>query len=401
MDCELTRCCDFDAWAQAELRSLQDQNRVRQLHPLEPIDATTARLHGRDVVLFSSNDYLGLAYHAGVRQAIANTSLKQGRGPCGSPLVCGFTSAHEQLCHELEDFLQKQNVLLFPSGYAANLGVISGLSGTGVHIFSDELNHASIVDGCRLAKQNHSQVSVFRHNDPDHLALLLQRSTCPRKLIITESVFSTQGDLAPLRHLVELKNRYGGLLIVDEGHGFLVFGEQGEGLSQAQGVLAEVDVYVGTLSKAAAGLGGFIAVPQTLGRLVLHRARSLIYSTASPLPIIAGLRAALHISRTDRALRQRLHDNIKYLSESMGRPLVSPIVPIYLGAEDQSLIVSQQLLQAGVHVVPFRPPTVPAGTSRLRLTLNAHHAKDQIDHLVSTLSKFLGDMCHGSVEIEE
>lgn len=377
-------------WLDRSLRELEDRRLARELRPLRPESPVRATLDGRPVVLFSGNDYLGLSGHPDVREAVAEAARTGGSGPRGSPLVCGFTDRHRALEREISALKGAEDALLFPTGFAANLAVLGALGGAeGTTIFSDELNHASVVDGCRLARRAGADLEIYPHLDVGRLDRLLEASDAERKLVVTESLFSVDGDRAPLDRLVETKDRHGALLVVDGAHATLVFGATGGGLAEELGVAEGVDVQVGTLSKAVGALGGFAATTGRIRRWLLNRGRSLVFSTAPPLPVVEAARRAIRIGREDRSLRERLWERVDRLGERLGRKLESPIVPVILGGEEAALEADRTLLEHGYHVVAIRPPTVPPGTARLRVTLSAAHRPSDVDGLAEVLRGFL------------
>lgn len=369
----------WDEWLDRSIEGLARHELLRRLRPVTPKSPVHVEMDGRRLTLFSSNDYLGLSQHPAVRRAMSQAVQSIGLGPRGSPLICGYTTAHQALESEIAALKGCEEALLFPTGYAANMAVICALAGAGTTIYSDELNHASIIDGCRLARRSGARLEVFRHLDIESLADLLQRSDSERHLIVTETVFSMDGDLAPLPQLVELKRHYGALLVVDEAHATLVFGKGGGGLTEHFDLSRGVDVQVGTLSKAVGALGGFAATSARLKTLILNRGRPYIYSTATPLPVAEAARAAIRVAQREPEMRQRLWGRIAQLGEILGLQLSSPILPIVLGEERRALAASRRLLEKGLHVVAIRPPTVAPGTSRLRVALSAAHSPDDIE----------------------
>ncbi len=368
-------------WVDRALSDLERKNRLRGLLPLSPRSAVHVEAAGRPVTLFSSNDYLGLSMHPTVREAAATAAAQWGMGPRGSALICGYTDAHAALEADLAALKGTEAALVFPTGYAANIGVLSALGSPQTEIFSDALNHASIIDGCRLAR---CPVQVYRHADMDHLEALLAASTASRKVIATDALFSMDGDAAPLRALAELKVRYDATLVVDEAHATLLYGATGAGLIEATGTGDSVDFQVGTLSKAVGAQGGFIACSRQRRTWLLNTARSYVFSTALPIPVIEAARAALDVA-ADGVVRGRLWDRVGELSDGLGRTLTSPIAPIILGEEAAALAAGRALLEAGIHATPIRPPTVPPGTCRLRVTVSAAHQTEDVAALVAAL----------------
>lgn len=358
---------------------------LRKLSSVEPISPVRVERDGKPLSLFSSNDYLGLSAHPRVKAAIAAAAERYGTGPRGSALVCGYTDFHLELEDELSALKGAERTLLTPTGYAANMGTIAALGGRDCEIFSDALNHASIIDGIALARRKGAALSVYRHGDVEHLASLMQASDAPRKLIVTDGLFSMDGDLAPLPQLVELRDVYDALLVVDEAHATLVFGGRGAGVAEHFGVSDRVDISIGTLSKAVAAQGGFVSGSAKLVELVLNESRSFVFSTAIPVPIVAGALAAIDVAADEGEHRERLFGHVRKLSGALQTELLSPIVPIVVGDADETMRASQALLDRGFHIPGIRPPTVPSGTSRLRIALSAAHGDDEVERLVDAL----------------
>lgn len=399
------------AWAEAQLGELAERRLLRSLRSLTPQpspngvaaalvgDATyqqmldnvpstgevEAAAGGRRLTIFAANDYLGLSAHPAVRQAAAAAALAHGSGPRGSALVCGYTHMHRELETALAALEQAEEALLFPTGYAANLAVLGAFADSPqCAIFSDELNHASIVDGARLASRGAgASLHVYRHSDLDDLDRLLRASTAPRKLIVSDSLFSMDGDLADVRGLVRMRNRHGALLCLDEAHATLVFGERGGGLAESTGVAAEVDLHVGTLSKAFGSFGGFVACSRAHKQLLLCRGRPAIYSTALPVPAVAAALASLKAATPE--LRATLWKRVETFGAASGLRPHSAIVPIVVGEEVAALAASARLLRQGLLVPAIRPPTVPKGTARLRVALSAAHSHEEVLALAAAI----------------
>jgi 8-amino-7-oxononanoate synthase len=324
------------------------------------------------VVSFAANDYLGLSAHPAVVAAAHAALDRWGAGAGASRLVTGSRPVHSELERALAGWKGEEAALLFPTGYAANLGVLATIAWAGARILSDERNHASIVDGCRLAR---AHVSVWRHRDLGHLGAMLDADPRPA-VVVTDTVFSMDGDVAPVEAIGDVCRSRGALLVVDEAHA--VLGPDPD--------LGDVDhLRVGTLSKALGSAGGFVAGPRPLVQLLLNRARPAIFSTAcSPVAAAAAL-AALDVARSTEgdALRARLRAHVERVAP--GHP--SPIVPVVLGTEERAMAASSQLLERGLLVPAIRPPTVAPGTARLRVTLSAAHTDAQVDALVAALGE--------------
>jgi 8-amino-7-oxononanoate synthase len=342
-------------------------------------------LEGTDVVSFASNDYLGLSAHPRVVTAAHDALERWGTGAGASRLVTGSRPVHSELERALADWKHTDAAICFPTGFAANLGVLSVLGGPGVQVISDELNHASIIDGCRLSR---SAVTIYRHGDLAHLEQLLRSASSPSstpRLVVTDTVFSMDGDVASTGELLELCERHGALLVLDEAHGVL-----GPHLPAPSSDWAGGNVVrVGTLSKTLGALGGFVAASHDIVDLLVNRARAYIFSTALPPADAAAALTALEVVRSaeGQALTRRLAAHVERLSCSglapTGHP--SPIVPVIFGPEQTALRASAALLARGLWVPAIRPPTVAVGTSRLRVTVSAAHSDQDVARLIEEL----------------
>ncbi len=349
--------------------------------------ADTLVSQGKTLVNFGSNDYLGLAPIVG--RQIAESIERVGWGAGASPLVTGKTALHEALERELAAWKQTEATILFSSGFAANAGTIPALVGRGDVIFSDARNHASIIDGCRLSG---AEVQVIEHCDVNDLASRLTAcKTNGRRLIVSDSVFSMDGDLAPLAELAELAERHSAMLMVDEAHAAGVFGERGSGLCESMGIEKWVHVRVGTLSKALGGVGGFVAGSQKLVDWLMHRARSHLFSTALPEACAIASLDALRYVHEEPDRRQSLLATAKELRERLAShgwntgSSQSQIIPVFCGAPARAVAFSQRLRDLGYFVPAIRPPSVPEGESLLRISLTAAHSIEQIEGLCAAL----------------
>lgn len=358
-------------WAEDQLASISHSGRLRRCVAFDG-QGPQGIVNGREVVSFASNDYLGLTQHPRVREAARAAIDQWGTGAGASRLVTGTRSLHCELEDELARSHGAERALVFPTGFSANLGLVTTLGVADVTLFSDQLNHASVIDGCRLAK---AQTVIYRHLDLEHLESLLQ-ATPGRKIILTETVFSMDGDVAPVAELARLADRYGALLVLDEAHAAL----GPHPTSELDG--AEV-IRMGTLSKTLGSMGGWVCGPRALIDLLVNRARSFIYTTGLTPADTAAALAALRISAGEEgaALRARLRRSVDKLRP--GHP--SPIIPIVLGPESAAVSASAALFEHGIHVPAIRPPTVPAGTARLRIALSAAHDDSMLDGLISAL----------------
>ncbi len=376
-----------DSWAREALAALEGQGLRRQLEPLGSPQGPRVQLGGRELINFSSNDYLGLANDAAVRAAAQAAVARHGVGAGASRLVVGDSEAHQSLERALADFEGAEAALLFNSGYAANVGVLAALLGPGDVVFSDALNHASLIDGCRLSR---AEVVVYPHGDVAALETLAVRHRGRRRLVVTDAVFSMDGDRAPLAGLAALCARHELGLYVDEAHATGVVGTRGAGLCEAVGVTP--DVRMGTLSKGLGCVGAYVTSSPALRELLLNRARSLVFSTALPPAMCAAAEAALERVRTDPWLRTALWRNIHHLSRglrALGLPAHedSAIFSVVLGEPERAVAASKRLREQGLLVKAIRPPTVPPGTSRLRIAVTAGHQAADLDALLSALER--------------
>ncbi|AGC42628.1 8-amino-7-oxononanoate synthase [Myxococcus stipitatus DSM 14675] len=377
------------SWAREDLASLQARGLRRYLEPLESPQGPVVRVGGETLVNFSSNDYLGLAASPSVRAAAIAAVERHGVGTGASRLVMGDTSAHHRLEARLMAFERAEAVLLFNSGYAANTGILPALVGVGDAVFSDALNHASLVDGCRLSR---ARVVVYPHADVDALAKALAETPGRRKLVVTDTVFSMDGDVAPLRDIVDVCRAHGAALMVDEAHATGVLGARGAGLCEELGLEAQVDLRMGTLSKALGGQGAYVATSRVVADLLISRARPFIFSTSLPAALCAAAEAAVDAVETDSDLRPRLWRNIRRFSDGLramglrAEPR-SAVFPVVLGEPERALDAARRLREAGVLVKAIRPPTVPEGTSRLRFCLSAAHTVGHVDLALESLRR--------------
>jgi len=373
-----------------ELAQLKESGLFRSLRHITASTASDLTIEGRELLNFSSNDYLGLSSHPALRTAAQAAIEQWGTGAGASRLICGSLDPSHALEARLAELKKTAAALTFANGYTAAVGSITSLVGTGDTVILDKLSHASLVDGARLSG---ATLRVFPHNNLEKLARLLESSasTTSRTLVVTESVFSMDGDLAPLLDIIDLKDRFGALLLLDEAHAIGVLGPSGQGLAEELGVQDQVDFQMGTLGKAVGSAGGYLATSQAYVDLMINKARSFIYSTAPPPAQAAASLAGLNLiaSAEGTVLRARLQQHIVTVSEKLtlpSRALATPILPLIIGENDHALAASQKLLAAGLLVPAIRYPTVPRKTARLRLTLSAAHQGDQLDQLIKALS---------------
>ncbi|HVX60968.1 MAG TPA: 8-amino-7-oxononanoate synthase [Pirellulales bacterium] len=379
------------AWIADELDLLAQRDLHRQLRAIERPQTARLQMGGREFVNFAANDYLGLAADSRLVEAAVRAAKQWGWGAGASPLVVGRTQAHAQLERRLAEFEGTDSAILFSTGFAANQGAITALVGKGDAVFSDALNHASIVDGCRLSR---AEVHVYPHADLSSLQkLLATASASGRRLIVTDSLFSMDGDLAPLTDLAELARKYDCMLMVDEAHATGVFGRKGRGVAEHLGCEDGVHIRVGTLSKALGGIGGFVAGSRMLTDWLANRARTYVFSTALPPAAAAAACTALDIVAREPLRRETLLSRAANLTSRLKGQgwnvgtTRSQIIPLLIGEASQALTISATLAGQGYWAPAIRPPSVPAGEARLRISLSYAHDDSMIDGLVEALGR--------------
>ena len=374
---------------QARLDELAELGLYRRMRLVSGPQGPRVVLDGKPVLLLCSNNYLGLADHPRVREAAADAAMRWGVGAGASRLVSGTMTIHRRLEERLAEFKGTDAAVLFGSGYLANAGVVSALAREGDIVFSDALNHASIVDGCRLAR---AETFVYRHLDVDHLEWGLRQAEGRGSLIVTDAVFSMDGDVAPLLDIVEIAQRYDARVMVDEAHGTGVLGPGGRGAVAEEGLEGEVDLIVGTLGKALASYGAYVCCDQQVARYLVNTARTLIFSTALPPPAVAAAMAALDLLQEQPRRIEKLRRNgavlrAALLQAGMAVPdEETPIVPLIVGDAAAAVAASERALERGVFAQAIRPPTVPAGSSRLRLAVMASHTKSELREAAAILA---------------
>jgi 8-amino-7-oxononanoate synthase len=377
---------------QDELDTRAAQGLLRHRCSLQSAQGTRVTVNGKPLLSFSSNDYLGLAYHPQLLAALQAGMQQYGLGAGASHLVSGHFSAHDELEQALAAFVGKPAALLFSSGYLANLGAVQALIGRNDRIFADKLNHASLNDAMLLSR---AQVHRYRHNDMAHLAQLLGQPNNGRKLVITDAVFSMDGDLALLLELLALCEQYDAWLLVDDAHGFGILGEQGRGSlfhhRDSSGLASPRIIYMATLGKAVGVSGAFIAAEQVVIDTLVQNARSYIYTTASPPALSCAVRASLRLLQKEEWRRTQLWKLVAQLRAGLsGLPWVlmhsdTPIQPLLIGNNNVAVALSEGLRARGIWVPAIRPPTVPQGTARLRISLSAAHSEQDVAQLISAL----------------
>ncbi|MDP7279121.1 MAG: 8-amino-7-oxononanoate synthase [Candidatus Poribacteria bacterium] len=379
----------FQIW-QHELERLDQDHLLRKLPVIESSPTGRILMAGREIILLASNNYLGLSTEPTVVKAAQDALDKYGTGASGSRLLSGNLDLYQKLEYRISALKETEAALVFSSGYQANLGLISTLCQADDLILSDALNHASIIDGCRLSK---AQRLIYNHCDPDHLQdLLSNASTATNRWIITDGVFSMDGNLAPLPEILDLANRFDAYVIIDDAHGFGVLGTNGGGITSHFSLTDSRLIHVGTLSKAVGGLGGYVAGPQVLIDLLINQARSFIFTTGLPPSVIATAIAAIDLIAISPERRQRLLNHAEYLRHQLRQlGLQIPageaqIVPVIVGAAEQAKQLADQLLNLGLFAPAVRPPTVPPNTARLRLSPIATHTDADLQTVVQAFA---------------
>lgn len=376
-------------WIAAELEILERASLRRIRRVRSSPQGPEIILDGRRVVNFGSNDYLGLANDPRVIEGVRKSLEREGWGSGASSLVCGRSQAHAELEEALAEFEGCESALLFPTGFSANCGTIAALVGPGDAVYSDRKNHASLLDGCKLSR---ADFRVYPHADVDTLDRLLAKPhRYRRRLVVTDSLFSMDGDLAPLRELVEVCERHGAMLMIDEAHATGVFGSRGRGVAELEEVEERIPIRVGTLSKALGSVGGFVVGRRTLTEWLVHKGRPYMFSTALPGVAARAALAALEVVKGEPERRRILLRRAEWFRQQLraegwnvGRS-VSQIVPIIVKAPEKALAISDWLLQRGFFVPAIRPPAVLEGESCLRISLSFHHGEETLMALVQAL----------------
>jgi len=372
------------------LAELEELGLYRRMRMVSGPQGPRVVLDGKPVLLLCSNNSLGLADHPRVREAAADAAMRWGVGAGASRLVCGNMTLHRRLEERLADFQGTEAAVLFGSGYLANLGLVPALAGKGEIVFSDELNHASIVDGCRLAG---AETFVYGHADLEHLEWGLRNADGRAALIVTEGVFAMDGDIAPLEGIVELARRHDVRVMVDEAHATGAIGPGGRGAVAEAGLEREVDVVTGTLGKALGSYGGYVCCDRSLARYLVNSARSLAFSTGLAPTVVAAAMAALELLREQPRRVEKLQANAGVLRQELAREgfevagSSTHIVPLIVGDAELALRITETALEQGVFAQTIRPPAVPAGSSRLRLSVMASHTKAELRDAAHVLAR--------------
>jgi glycine C-acetyltransferase/8-amino-7-oxononanoate synthase len=374
-----------------QLQALDRRHMLRRLRTVESAIGPTIDLNGRRVFLLASNIYLGLSPHRLLIDAATDATQKFGVGAGASRLVSGTMLPHRHLEDALARFKRTEAALTFAAGYLANIGVIPALVGADGLILADRLCHASLIDACRLSC---AKLRIFRHADAGHLEDLLKRRR-PKQptLVVTDGLFSMDGDIAPLADIATLAERYGALTFVDDAHGTGVMGPTGRGSLEHCGVEARIPFHMGTLSKAVGCAGGYLVGSSPFIQWLINTSRSFLYTTAPPPGVAAAAQAALHVIESEPERRTRLWKNREYLLTGLRRlgfrttATVSPIMPLLIGDAERAVLLSQHLLESGVYAPAIRPPTVPDSTSRIRVTVTADHTTGQLDEALAAFER--------------
>ncbi|MCY4613213.1 MAG: 8-amino-7-oxononanoate synthase [Nitrospira sp.] len=374
-----------------ELNNLETRYLRRQLRIAESPSEPTITIEGRRFISMASNNYLGLANHPAIKRAAVEAIERWGVGAGAARLMSGTMTPHHQLEQDLAQFKQVEAALTFGTGYTTNLGLIPSLIDRDGFILADRFCHASLIEACRLAK---ARLRVFHHNDIEHLEKLLKKRgrACPT-LVVTEGVFSMDGDLAPLPDLLTLCRQHEATLVIDDAHGTGVMGKNGRGTAEHFGVNPQDLIQMGTLSKAIGTSGGYVAGTASLKDYLINTSKAFIYTTAQPPAIAAGASAAIRIIQHEPARLERLRTNRNALQAALtnlGFQLTdtqSPILPIIVKSPERALEMAQALYEAGVYVPAIRPPTVPKHSSRLRLTVSSEHTQEQLENVARSLQE--------------
>jgi len=374
-----------------ELKRLKDKNLYRILRPVSTPQDHRIKIAGKSFILLSSNNYLGLANHKLIKKKSAEVLIKYGTGAGASRLISGNIELYDELEKIIARFKRTESALVFSSGYAANVGTISALAVEKDIIFSDELNHASIIDGCRLSG---AEIKVYPHSSADKLEWMIKKSRSRgKKFIITDSIFSMDGDIAPLGEIKSIASKHGCILFVDDAHATGVLGKTGRGSAELFGIDGEIDVYMGTLSKALGSAGGFICGKKELIDFLINKSRSFIYSTGLPPSALAAGTAAIELIEKNRSLRDKLLKNVEMLKtglDSLGYDTMkseTQIIPVLMKSEELAIRAFNFLYDNGIFVPAIRPPTVPPNMSRLRITVMATHTMKEMEYVLDVFSK--------------
>lgn len=382
---------ELNSFLEEEIKTLKDKHLFRTMDMLGGRQGPRVRLNGREVIMLSSNNYLGLATHPRVIESARKAEEAYGCGTGAARSLSGNLPVHEELETEIARFKNVESALLFNSGYTANVGTIASLMIRGDVIFSDELNHGSIIDGCRLSR---AENKVYRHNDIKHLESLLSEShEFKKRMIVTDTVFSMEGDIAPLKDIVLLARKYNAFVMVDEAHATGVLGKHGRGAVEMFGLEGKVEILMGTLGKALGCLGGYIAGSRNLIEFLSHKARSFLFTTSLPPSIAASALEAIHVLQDEPSIRERLWANTKIWKDGLTTlgfntlKSQTPIIPIFIGDTAIATEMSRRLFDKGVYVHKIGTPYVPEGSARLRTIISSSHTEENLSEALSAFEK--------------
>jgi 8-amino-7-oxononanoate synthase len=372
------------------LKDIKATGNYRNIRYIRPVSGATIIHEGKEYLNLCSNGYLSLHFHPAVKEAAIAAVKEYGTGTCSSRSVSGSIDLYKDLEQEIARYKGYKRGLIFPTGYMANIGIVSTIPAKDDVIFSDELNHSSLIDAMRLS---YAKKVIFRHRDPDDLERKLKRYSSARgKLfVITESIFSMDGDVTPLKEIAELKKKYGFYTIVDDAHGTAIFGNKGSGVEEFCGLKGKADIHMATFGKALGSIGAFVLSDPVVIEYLVNRARTFMYTTALPPAALGAARAALHLVEDDLSYKDQLWRNIDYMRSHLidaGFDLkdsVGPIVPIVVGNDSDAVRMQSMIMKEGFFLQAIRPPTVPSGTSRLRLTIVRDFTREQMDSAIEAI----------------
>jgi len=373
-----------------ELLDIKNKGLYRRLRIVESEQSSKAVIDGKEVILLSSNNYLGLVNHPKIKEAAKEAIDKYGAGSGAARLISGNNILYKELEEKIASFKNTEAALVFGSGYLANIGILSTVVEEGGLILSDELNHASIIDGCRLSR---AKKVIYRHKDTRHIEEILSKNKRRKILIVTEGVFSMDGDIAPLPEIIDIAKRYSAMVMVDDAHGTGVLGKKGKGTVEHFGIEKGIDIHMGTLGKALGGYGAYAAGDKGLIEFLINKTRGFIFTTALPPSVLASAISAIEVLEDEPHLIKRLWENRDYLVnglKSLGFDTMgceTPIIPILIGSAEKALKMSEGLFEQGVYAPAIRPPTVPEDTCRLRLTVMTAHTKEEIDRAIEAFER--------------
>ena len=373
-----------------ELKDIKNKGLYRRLRIVESEQSSKIIIDGKEVILLSSNNYLGFANHPKIKEAAKEAIDKYGAGSGAARLISGNSVLYKELEEKIAEFKNTEAALVFGSGYLANISILSTVVEEGDLILSDELNHASIIDGCRLSR---AEKIIYRHKDIRQIEEILSKNKTKKTLIVTEGVFSMDGDIAPLPEIIAHAKRYSAMVMVDDAHGAGVLGKRGKGTAEHFGIGKGIDIHMGTLGKALGAYGAYAAGDKGLIEFLINKARGFIFTTALPPSVLASAIMAIRILEDEPELIKRLWNNRDYIVnglknigfDTMG--CETPIIPILIGSAEKALKMSEGLFEEGIYVPAIRPPTVPEDTCRLRLTVMSAHTKNDLDIALKAFEK--------------